>query len=84
MKIISKYVEVKFWQILLLGGASVAFLIIIFMIIGFLLAVFTDYGRLLAFSLSTFIGFIYFFSLLFYFPIKLLLKLKQLNGAIKK
>lgn len=83
MELINKYIEVKFWQILLFGGAIVAALIIVFMILGFLIALVSDYGRLFAFSLSTFIGFIYAFAIFLYFPIKLLLKLKQLNEMIK-
>ena len=83
MKLVNKYIEVKFWQILLLGGAIVAFLVIVFMILGFFLAIFSDYGRVFAFSLSTFIGYIYGFTVLLYFPIKFLLKLKQLKETIK-
>jgi hypothetical protein len=83
MELINKYIEVKFWQILLFGGAIVAALIIVFMILGFLIALVSDYGRLFAFPLSTFIGFIYAFAIFLYFPIKLLLKLRQLNEKIK-
>ena len=83
MKLINKYIEVKFWKILVLGGAIVAALIIVLMILGFLIAIVSDYGRLFAFSLSTFIGYIYGFAILLYFPIKFLLKQKQLKESIK-
>ena len=66
MKLINKYIEFKFWQILLLGGAVVATLVIISMILGFLIALFFDYGRVFAYSLSTFIGYLYVFAVLFY------------------
>ena len=84
MKLIKKFIDIKFWQILLFGGAIVAALIIVFMIIGFVIALVSDYGRLFAFSLSTFVASIYGFSVILYFPIKLILKLKHLKETFKK
>jgi hypothetical protein len=84
MELIKKYIEAKFWQILLLGGALVATLIIVLMILGFIIAIVSDYGRQFAFSLSTFVSIIYGFAIILYFPIKLLLKLKHLKESIKK
>lgn len=82
MNLINKYIEIKFWQLLVLGGAIVSVITIVLMIIGFLLAIISDYGRLFAFSVSTFIAYIYLFALLLYFPIKFLLNLRRLKRSI--
>ena len=84
MRLIKMYIDIKFWQILLFGGAIVAALIIVFMIIGFLIAIVSNYGRLFALSLSTFVTYIYGCAVILYFPIKLILKLKYLKETIKK
>ena len=84
MKLIKKFIDIKPWKILLFGGAIVAALIIVFMIIGFVIALVSDYGRLFAFSASTFFAYIYLFIVILYYPIKLILKLKYLKETSKK
>ncbi|BDD02073.1 hypothetical protein [Persicobacter psychrovividus] len=82
MKWIKKFVEIPFWKILLYGGCVLTSMIIVLMLIGFVIALFSDYGRLFAFPLSTFFTMLYGYGLLLYFPMKLLLKLKQINLSI--
>jgi low affinity Fe/Cu permease len=84
MGLIKIYIDLNFWQILLFGGAIVAALLIVFMIISFVIALVSNYGRLFAFSHSTFVTFIYGYAVILYFPIKLILKLKYLKETIKK
>ena len=84
MYYLTKYTNLNFWQIIIYGGIILCLLSIFFMIIGFILAIPTDYGRAFAFWNSLFVGCLYVFTILFYFPIKILLELRKLKESIKE
>ena len=80
---VRRYVNFKFWQIILYGGIAVCLFIIFVMIIGFFLGLISDYGRAFAFSSSTFVGILYCCLMFLYFPIKILSNLHTLKTSMK-
>lgn len=84
MRLIKKFIDLKFWHVIVFGGIILSASVILIMIIGFILGLATNYGRVFAFSVSTFIAWIYCFSILFYLPLKILLKLQCIKNNIKK
>jgi hypothetical protein len=84
MRLIRKFTALKFWHVIIFGGIVLSASIILIMIIGFVLGLLTNYGRVFAFSISTFIALIYCFSILFYMPLKILLRLQCIRNNIVK
>ena len=83
MNYINRYINIPFREVVLYGGIIVSLLIISFMIIGFLLGVISDIGRIFAFSSTTFVICLYGFAIIFYFPIKILHDLYILKSRIR-
>ena len=83
MDYIRKYTDLKLWEVVIYGGIVVCLFVIFFMIIGFFIGIISDYGRIFAFTGSTFVCVLYFYFLFLYLPIKILVNLYTLKSKIK-
>lgn len=72
-----------FWKFLFSITLVFVTLETIYMLVGLLLAIPTDYGRIFAFSMSFGTGYVYVYLILIFLPVKLLLTLRKISEKSK-